>query len=108
MATTILNSLKSISAYPIPLNTLQDIADERVVDMDALATAEVRACSEFQLAKADIYYWLSKAPNVSQAGISYAFSDRDRLNFKRQANAIYRRNGETSPVKSFGYKGMRI
>ena len=108
MATTIQNSLNSISAYPIPLNTLQDIAEERGVDIEGVATAEIRTSSQFQLAKADIYYWLSKAPNVSQAGISYSFSDRDRLNFSRQANAIYRKNGEALPIRSFGYKGTRI
>jgi hypothetical protein len=108
MATTIQNSLKSISAYPIPLNTLQDIAEERGIDIGGDVTLAVKASGAFQLAKADVFYWLSIAPNVSQAGISYTFSDSDRLNFKRRANAIYRRNGEVLPVKSFGYKGKRI
>lgn len=105
---TILNSLKSVSAYPIPQCTLQDIAENRGLDTGKEATPDVRRSNELRLAKADVMYWLSKAPNVSQAGISYNFSDSDRLNFKRQANAIYRECGEKLPESSFGYKGERL
>lgn len=105
---TILNSLKSVSAYPIPQCTLQDIAENRGLEPGKDVTPDVRRSNEFRLAKADVMYWLSKAPNVSQAGISYNFSDSDRLNFKRQANAIYRECGEKLPESSFGYKGERL
>lgn len=105
---TILYSLKSVSAYPIPLYTLQEIAENRGIDIEEEATVVTRTTQGFQLAKADIMYWLSKAPNISQAGSSYNFSDNDRLNFKRQANTIYKDCGEKLPESSFGYKGERL
>lgn len=108
MAVTILQSLKSINAYPIPMCTIQDIAESRGLTLESDASMEVRAQPGFRLAKADLLLWLSKAPNVSQAGISYNFTDNDRLNFRRQASAIYQDCGETLPGASYGYKGERL
>ncbi len=110
MAITILESLKSITGYPIPLSTLQDTAEARGLNLKEEASLEVRAQKSFRLAKADLLFWMSTAPNVSQAGISYNFTDNDRLNFKRQASTIYKDCGEELPGSSisYGYKGERL
>lgn len=104
---TIIESLKCISGYPIPLNTLKDIAENRELKPDDEANQDARKSKEYRLAKADVLTWLSQAPNVSQVGISYNFSDTDRLNFRQQATAIYKDCGET-PKSIFGYKGSRL
>lgn len=69
----VLQSLKSLSGYPIPLATIQDVADEVGISVDAETTQELRGSKEFKRAKARVYLYLSKAPNVSQGGITYSF-----------------------------------
>ncbi len=103
-----MQSLQGLNAYPIPAYTLQDIATARGLNLENDANLEVRATSGFRLAKADVLMWLSGAPDVSQAGISYSFTDNDRLNFRRQASAIYKDCGEALSGASYGYKGERL
>lgn len=105
MATTILQSLASINAYPVPFPAIADIAESRGLNLEDEASTEVRAQPGFRLAKADVLWWLSEAPDVSQAGISYSFTESDKRNFKRQASAIYRGCGERAPGTAHGYKG---
>ena len=108
MAMTILQSLKSMTGYPIPLCTIQNIAEQRGIDIEGEATLEVRATREFRLAKADVLFWLADAPDVSQAGRSYNFTDKQRDNFRRQATEIYEDCGEELPAgsaDSLGYTG---
>lgn len=103
---TIQQSLKSINAYPIPQYTIQDIADARELNMSAEATADERKKVAYRLAKADVLKWLANAPDISQAGISYSFSDEEKKAFRKQANAIYEDCGEVdSSLTRFGYKG---
>lgn len=104
---TIIESLKCISGYPIPLNTLKDIAENRELKSENEANKDTRKSQGYRLAKADVLTWLSQAPNVSQAGISYNFSDTDRLNFRQQAATIYKECGD-APKSIFGYKGSRL
>ncbi|MDR0657690.1 MAG: hypothetical protein LBG18_01925 [Mediterranea sp.] len=111
MAMTVLQSLKSITGYPIPLCTLQDVAEQRGINIESEATLEVRANNNFRLAKADVLFWLADAPDVSQAGISYNFTDTQRNNFRRQATEIYSDCGEPLPAgsaDSSGYVGERF
>lgn len=104
---TIIESLKCISGYPISQNTLKDIAENRGMKSDDEANQDARKSKEYRLAKADVLVWLSQAPNVSQAGISYNFSDTDRKNFRQQAASLYKECGEASK-SIFGYKGNRL
>jgi hypothetical protein len=110
MEMTVLQSLKSVTGYPIPLCTIQDITEQRGINIESGSTIEVRATRGFRLAKADVLLWLSNAPNISQAGISYNFTDEDRRNFRRQATEIYEDCGEELPsaVDSLGYVGERF
>lgn len=103
----VLQSLKSLSGYPIPLATIQDIADEVGVSVDDETTRELRESKEFKRAKARVYLYLSKAPNVSQGGITYSFSDEDRRRFKNEAESILDEIGDNADVLgvTYGYKG---
>lgn len=103
----VLQSLKSLSGYPIPLATIQDVADEVGISVDAETTKELRGSKEFKRAKARIYLYLSKAPNVSQGGISYNFSEEDRRRFRQEAESILDEIGDDAEGLgvTYGYKG---
>lgn len=103
----VLQSLKSLSGYPIPLATIQDVADEVGISVDAEATGEIRGSKEFKRAKARVYLYLSKAPNVSQGGISYNFSEEDRRRFRQEAESILDEIGDNADGLgvTYGYKG---
>ena len=103
---TIQQSLKSISAYPIPFDTIKDLADENGLDHLDEATQQVRASKEFKLTKAALLRWLSNAPDISQGGVSYSFSEVERRNFKMQAQWLDRDCGVSKTI--FGYKGSRL
>lgn len=110
MAKTNLDALKSVNAYPIPLRTLVETAERRNISLTADATQEELQSKNFRLAKADLLLWLSLAPNISQGGQSFSFTDEQRKDFKRQANDIY---GVLEPTSNagcatFGYKGDRL
>lgn len=106
---TILETLKGISAYPIPLRTIQSVAQRRGVQLNSEASQETVKGTAFRLAKADLLIWLSDAPDVSQGGQSYSFTDEQRLQLRRQADVIYGMCEEgDSDLPKFGYKGSRL
>lgn len=108
---TLLDSLKAINAYPIPLRTLDEVATRRGVSLVGEATAEELQTAGFNLAKADLLLWLSLAPNISQGGQSYSFSEEQRKQFKNEAYALYDKFEEDEadkPKANFGYKGTRL
>lgn len=105
---TVRETLKGVSAYPIPENTLDEIASRRDIELSGIATATVLKSSSYKLAEADLLLWLSLAPNVSQGGQNYSFTDEQRIVFRQRANAIYSMT-EPEEVKTvFGYKGSRL
>lgn len=104
--TTIVESLKALNAYPIPMTTLVSIAEGR-----GLSPYEnVFDIKKYTLASADVYMWLSNAPDVSQGGQSFSFTDEQRKFLRQQANAIYEAEGEIKVAKTtiYGYKGTRL
>lgn len=107
---TILESLKSVSAYPVPLRTLIDTGESRGLSLTAEATQEDLRGKNYNLAVADLLLWLSLAPNVSQGGQSYSFSEEQRQRLRNRANSIYDLFGEDSPLDepTYGYKGSRL
>lgn len=104
---TIFNALKGINAYPIPLRTLEEVAEGRSLDLEEEATISVLQSKEYRLATADLLLWLSIAPNISQGGQSYSFSEEQRTQLRRRADAIYEECGEDESLSKpkFGYKG---
>ena len=104
---TILQSLKSLSAYPIPSATLTDIAEECGLGADADLTPEMRQAAEFRRAQARVYMFLMTAPAVSQGGISFSFSAEERRDFRKAARKLLREAGESTDILgiTYGYKG---
>lgn len=98
-------SLKSINAYPIPQETIKEIAERRGIYVSSEITQEDR---RFKLAKADVLLWLSLAPNVSQDGISYSFTDEDKRNFRIQARDMYNDCGEEFPKPSYIFRSIKV
>ena len=107
---TILESLKSVNAYPVPLRTIVEIAERRGLSLTSEATQAVLRGKDYKLATADLLLWLSLAPNISQGGQSYSFTDEQRQQFRNRANALFDEFGEeTSSVQpTYGYKGSRL
>ncbi|MDR0385391.1 MAG: hypothetical protein LBH60_04880 [Prevotellaceae bacterium] len=109
---TVLESLKAVSGYPVPLRAFENAAVSRSLDLDAEATPEVLSSVNYRLAKADIMRWVSFAPNVSQGGTTYDMLYPDRQRLREEANAIYGELGDsehTPETKTrFGYKSNRL
>lgn len=107
---TILESLKGVNAYPVPLRTLVEIAERRGLSLTSEATQADLRGKDYKLATADLLLWLSLAPNISQGGQSYSFTDEQRQRFRNRANALFDEFGEeTSSVQpTYGYKGSRL
>lgn len=107
---TLLDSLKAVSAYPIPLRTLMETAERRDLSVTAEATQEVLQSKACRLAKADLLLWLSIAPDISQGGQSFSFTDEQRKDFKRQAQGIYDvlKPSQNAGRVTYGYKGSRL
>ena len=105
----ILNALKGINAYPIPIRTLMEVAGKRQVDVYEELNAEVLASRGYNLCRADLLMWLSYAPNISQGGQSYSFSEEQRLRMRNEAKQLYDEYGEEAAPKTiYGYKGKRL
>lgn len=104
---TILESLKSLSAYPIPSATLHDIAEGCGLLPEAKLTPELRLDPVMARAKARTYIYLVTAPNISQNGVSFSFSAEERKQFKKLAVDLLKEIGDdTSGLKTkYGYVG---
>ena len=106
---TVLEAFKGINAYPIPQRTIEEVAGRRGVGLTADASAAVLTSGRYRLACADLYMWLSFAPDVSQGGQSYSFTDEQRLRFRTMAQAAYAEleDNRGGGVR-YGYKGSRL
>ena len=110
MAATVLEALKSITAYPVPLRTLVETAERRGLSLSDEATQETLKGKAFNLSKADTRLWLSLAPNVTQGGQSYSFTDEQRTEFKNRAYKLFNEfeDEAVKPKLIYGYKGSRL
>lgn len=108
---TIRESLLALSAYPIPMWTIEAISLKRVVALDSEYSLSTSTDSGYRLATADIYKWLYFAPNVAQGGQSYSFTDEQRSLYKKLAMAVYSELGDSelgSLKGNYGYMGTRL
>lgn len=108
---TILEAIKSVTLFPLPSRTIEQIAVRRGCTLTEEATQERLAGAEYNLAKADVLKWLANAPNVSQGGQSYSLTEEQRQQFRNEANALYKEfgaddNATAKPI--YGYKGSRL
>ncbi len=107
----VIESLKGLNAYPIPLRTLVETAEKRELNLDTEATKEVLKGKEYNLAKADLLLWLSFAPDISQGGQNYSFTDEQRTQLRNHAKSLYKDFNDDSGSANkpiYGYKGSRL
>lgn len=88
------NAIKAMSSYPIPAATIENIIEEAGLDAEADFTKEMRASDQFKMAKALTYAFLSEAPNITQGGISYTFSEDERSRFQKKSSNLLAELGE--------------
>lgn len=95
--------------YPLPSATLDGVCIRRGLSRDTEATTDVFRSAAYRLAEADVLTWLAAAPNISQGGQNYTFSDEQRKAYRARAAAVFEEL-EGGAVKSsiFGYKGDRL
>lgn len=112
MAATVLESLKAVNAYPIPLRTLLETIERQGLLQSDEATQEVLRGAKYNLALADLLLWLSFAPNITQGGQSYGFTDEQRLQLRNRAKQLQQRYMEAQEAKQnkpiYGYKGSKL
>ena len=106
---TILEALKGVNSYPVPLRTITEIAERRGVTLGGSTTMEILKGAAFNLCRADILLWLSYAPDITQGGQSYSFTDEQRTDLRNLAQQLYEEfDEENAPKTVYGYKGKRL
>lgn len=105
---TLIDYLRGLTSYPVSEEALQSILSAR----GAMDKTQYDGKAQSLLAMADLYRWLSTAPDISQGGQSYSLSDNIREYYRKRANELYRAGGEpveevTAKVR-YGYKGERL
>ena len=103
----VLQSLRSLSSYPIPTATIEDVAEGVGLSLDTELSQELRKDKRFKRAQAKIFLFLSEAPNVTQGGISYSFSEEERRRFRLRAENLFDEIGEANSGTGveYGYQG---
>ena len=106
---TLSEYLRGLSNYPLSEEALQSILSKRGASYD---TDTIDDDQLLCLTTADVYRWLSTAPDVSQGGQSYSLLYSTREQLRKRANELYRLAGEpveeaTTKVR-YGYKGERL
>ena len=103
------DALRGVSAYPIPARTLGEVAARRGVDLFEEVSPSVVMSAPFRLCHADLLMWLSLAPDISQGGQTYSFTDAQREDMRRRARQEYAELDAASvPKTTFGYKGTTL
>lgn len=109
---TVIEALRSVNAYPIPLRTLVITAEARGLVPTDEVSADILKSKMYNLALADLLMWLSIAPDVSQGGQTYTFTDEQRRQFLNRAEGLYGDFGADdeagTPKSIYGYKGSRL
>lgn len=109
---TVRESLLAVSAYPIPMRTIEAISLKRGIALDDTVDYGILTAQNYRLALADLYVWLYFAPTVGQGGQSYSFSGEQRDWWKAQAIGIYEEYGAESELASlkgkYGYMGNKL
>jgi len=108
---TVFDALLAVSAYPIPARVIKSTALKRAVDLEVPADEANVKTDAFRLATADLYVWLFFAPNVSQGGQSYSFTEPQRDWWKKQAMDIYEEldpDALSALQTKYGYMGSKL
>lgn len=100
---TILEAIKAVSSYPIPLRTITRFAAARDLNVNAEVNSETLASREFQFAEADVMMWLTKAPIVTEGGVTITLSAEEKSRLLADASEVYAELGTRERL--YGYKG---
>lgn len=110
---TLSEALKSINHYPIPDATIKILASERGMDETQDIDAAGLNSSQYKLLQADVLMWLSRAPNISESGISYSFTKSEKDEMRNRAAFVYERYGSVEDLQGtnkiqYGHKGSNL
>lgn len=111
MAITVLDSLKAVNRYPVPATFYASVMVARGIEGEAEVDADMLTSAAYNLAKADMLIWLSNAPDISQGGQTYGFTDEQRTLMRNEAYALYKEYGDgatNTPKPTYGHKGSRL
>lgn len=100
---TVLQSLKSISAYPIPMEVVINACEEQGIDYNEDAVV-YRNTAGYKRAKSSLCRFLAMAPNVSQNGVSYSFTSDERRGFSQMAASL-EKEADGASGYAYGYVG---
>lgn len=106
---TILETLESLSHYPIPDQVILTACSERGISADTLVDEDVAQERAYKLAKADCYKWLYFAPSsISENGVSFQMSQEEKSHYRMLANDLYKEMKEKPIPSIYGYKGSNF
>jgi hypothetical protein len=97
---TVSEAIHALTAYPVPKGTVSLICAGRGLQADG----ELVVGRAWHLARADLYMWLAKAPNIREQEVAISFTSDERKALIREANSIYDEYGEGGGGK-VGYVG---
>lgn len=109
---TILQTLQTLNAYPVPPQVIEASAVRWQLDLTPEATTDLMQTDAYLLVKADVLEWLAAAPNITQGGQSYSLNDDTRTQYQQYARRL--RNMVTVQPDGldngtiYGYKGSRL
>lgn len=100
-------SLKAINSYPIPAYVLTKSAIRNGISLEEEVTSEILASREYRLMEADVYAFLAGAPDITQNGVNFSFSQEQRDWFLSMSNSIKEDFGvsDASSGQGYGYMG---
>ncbi|HCY40441.1 MAG TPA: hypothetical protein DHV48_03670 [Prolixibacteraceae bacterium] len=93
---TILEAIKEAIGYPISDNRANMTLIKRGLSGTSEATQAILNSREFELATADLIYWMITTPNISEGGYSLSISDKKTL--KDIASGIFSKWGVSDPT----------
>jgi hypothetical protein len=95
---TLLEAIKESIGYPISEKRAEMTLIKRGLNKTDEATEAVLNSKNFELATADLMFWMLTAANVSEGGFSLSISDKATL--KELASGIYTKHGIAVPTSS--------
>lgn len=104
---TILDSLRSINSYPIPTGVQSKAAVGYGLNLEEEVTTAVLESTAYRLAEVDVYVFLAGAPDVTQNGVTFSFTDEQRKHFLSISSSIKQAAGvdDATTGQGYGYIG---
>lgn len=93
---TILDAIKTSVGYPISVNRANMTLIKRGLTGTSEATQAILNSREFELATADLIYWMITTPNISEGGVSLSITDKKTL--QQIASGIFSKWGVSDPT----------